>query len=167
MRNRKNKTTIYRKGEKRKILGIPEDCYVISSIGRLDPMKDFESLLTSFKDINEEFSDSLLLIVGDGRRDIKQRLIELVEKNDLKNNVKLLGYREDVYEIILASDVVISSSLFGEGVSNVVIEAMALGIPVISTDVGDHKIVLENGRGDSDSLQECSESSFCFKDIEI
>jgi len=70
-----------------------------------------------------------------------------------------LGQRDDIPDILAASDILVSTSRFGEGFSNVMVEAMICGLPVVATDVGDaRRIVGDTGLvvlpGDEDGLVE-------------
>jgi glycosyltransferase involved in cell wall biosynthesis len=73
------------------------------------------------------------VLAGDGPQ--RDRLQRMVEKLGLGDRVHLLGVRHDVAEIVAASDVFVLPSL-NEGLSQAMLEAMALGTPVVATDVG-------------------------------
>jgi len=133
--------------KKRSELGISSPAKVVSVIARLDPMKDHRALLRAFHSLVCQHDNLCLLIVGDGNGLVKNRLNSDIIRLKLEKYIKVLGPRSDADEIIAISDALVSSSLFGEGLSNAVIEAMTLGTPVVSTLVGDHGVVLDQGRG--------------------
>ena len=111
-----------------------KDEFVICSVGRLEPVKNFSLLVRAVKNLNVK-----LLIVGEGSE--KDKLQKLVDKLFLKNKVVFTGFREDVHDIIVNSDICIISSN-REGFSYVMAESLLLGTPVVSTDVGDMKRIL-------------------------
>jgi len=122
------------KKELKKTLGLKNE-KIVSIIGGLRPVKDHITILKAFekiKDINTK-----LLIIGDGP------LRKKLEK--YSNNTLFLGWRADVLDLINISDVVVCSSL-NEGISITLLEAMSLGKPIIATNVGGNKILVqENG----------------------
>ena len=113
----------------RKKLNISEDKIVISHVARVDPMKDHQTLLNSARD----FPDITFILIGKG-----------TEKLESTENVLKLGERDDVNELLSASDLFILTSKYGEGFSNAISEAMASELSVITTDTGDTKHILEN-----------------------
>lgn len=142
----KIKNTVNKEKKKRE-LNLSDNAKIICNISRLDPKKGHSILLDSFYLLSRNFKDIYLLIVGDGKNEIKKEIIKTAKKYNLQERVRFLGMREDVYEIISISNALVSSSIFGEGISNSIIEAMSLGVPVIATDVGDHSLMLNQVRG--------------------
>lgn len=115
---------------------------IIIAVGRLSIAKNFDMLLKAFAKTNK-INNVLLLILGDG--DLKQSLIQLQNDLGLNNSVDFLGYISNPYSWMSRSDLFVLTSKH-EGFGSVIIEAMACGIPVISTDcpVGPNEII-ENG----------------------
>jgi glycosyltransferase involved in cell wall biosynthesis len=112
-------------------LGIAQDKSVVIHVARVDPMKDHDSLIA----VASGTPNVQFILVGAGTQNIKA-----------PSNVTALGMRRDMPDLFAAADLAISTSAFGEGFSNVVAEAMACGIPVVATDVGDaRRIVGETG----------------------
>lgn len=134
------------KSFKRQELGVPVDSMVISVVARFDPMKDFATLINALGIVSKDMPNIYLLILGTGDLNIKRQIMAQAKSRGIEANVKLLGFREDVHEIVGSSDLFICSSR-GEGLSNSLLEAMGLGIAAISTDVGDHAVVLSEERG--------------------
>jgi len=115
-------------------LGIPGEDFVIGFVGRLDKVKNLVGLLHAFRIALDLSSLSLrLVVVGDGRE--MARLKALAEKLDMKNRVTFLGMRDDIPVCLSAMDIYAQPSFY-EGHSNTILEAMAAGLPVITTDVG-------------------------------
>ena len=86
-----------------------------------------------------------LLLVGDGPD--REMLDQYLRREGIYGNVRLLGKRDDIPQILVQSDILVSCSR-SEAFSNVVLEAMASGIPVISTrSVGTEEIVVDGQSG--------------------
>jgi glycosyltransferase involved in cell wall biosynthesis len=111
----------------RKQLGISDDAFVLAHVARVDPMKDHEGFLAALT----ELPDMRALLVGAGTEHLPD-----------SPNVLRLGRRDDVSRLFAAADIVVSSSAFGEGFSNVLAEGMACGLPAVATDVGDARSIV-------------------------
>jgi glycosyltransferase involved in cell wall biosynthesis len=109
---------------------------ILIHVARLHRQKAHENLLQAFTRVRARHSDALLLLVGDGRRrsDIEAKIRSL----DLGGSVRMLGSRKDVSDLYHLAHVAVLPSL-KEGFSNVVLEAMAAGIPQVLTDVGGNR----------------------------
>lgn len=123
-------------------LGIPEGVPVVGTVTRLCRQKDPETLLRAARLLAELRPDARLVIVGDGplRSEVERRVDEL----GLAAQVTLLGRRSDVDRLLPAFDAFVLSSAW-EGLPRVVVEAMAAGVPVVSTDVGGIAEAVEDG----------------------
>lgn len=123
----------------RKELKLELSDVVIVMIARLDPSKDFTTLLLAAKIVVRQNNRVKFFIVGEGelRVDIEGLILQL----DLINNVFLLGERKDIYNFINCSDISVLSTN-GEGFSNSILESMALSKPVVATDVGGNRELL-------------------------
>ncbi len=102
---------------------------VIISVGRLSYEKDFMTLLKAYH-LFDNKKQYKLVILGDGEE--REELIHFIEKNNLKNDVYLPGFVKNPYKFLNHSSLFVLSSVF-EGLPNVLIEALYLGIPAIST----------------------------------
>jgi glycosyltransferase involved in cell wall biosynthesis len=123
---------VYRKGEEpvdHPWLNHPS-IRVIMGAGRLTREKDFATLIKAFKQVRQHI-DCKLVIIGEGpkRKDLEQ----LVEELDLKEQVSMPGYAANPYAWMKKAKLFVLSSEW-EGSGNVLIEAMALGVPAVSTD---------------------------------
>ena len=95
-------------------------------MGRLTRPKGQWHLIRALSYVKKEIEDVKLLILGQG--ELKGYLKELVDKLDLRNNVEFLGYQRNPFKYIASSDLFVFSSLY-EGFGNVLVEAMACGVP--------------------------------------
>jgi len=126
-----------------KLTGDPSRPIVIS-VGRLDLPKGFPDLIRSFVAVREAHPRAALVIAGDGP--MSDELDVLVEELHLQDSVFLLGQCDDVPRLLAAGDLYVSSSHW-EGLPVSILEAMASGLPVLATEVGDipHVVVPEAG----------------------
>jgi len=128
-------------------LGIDSKSFVIGNVGRLEAVKGHKYLIDAFKKINEErqLIPLKLLIIGDGAE--KNNLENYVKELNLEGKVIFTGYREDVEELMAVMDIFVLSSL-REGLPRVLVQAAAVGIPLIAFNVdGVPEIVKNNYNG--------------------
>jgi len=117
--------------------------YTFVAVGRLNIQKDYDTLLRACALLKNQTSNFTLAILGQGN--LQQVLELLIKELDLKEHVFLLGYKSNPYSFIINADFLVSSSLY-EGFSNVIIESLCLGKPVIATDCpGGNAEVITNG----------------------
>ena len=121
----------------RRAWGIGEDAFVIGCVARLDPMKDHATLLAAAAQFARVHADAHFVLVGGGPADYRRRLAALARAHGLEGRVTWAGEMADVSAAYNGFDIATLSSAFGEGFPNVVGEAMACGIPVVATAVGD------------------------------
>ena len=128
----------------REELGIPADHLVVVRVGRLDPQKDWPTFVAAMRPLLEQRPD--LHVVGCGR-DVVAAEPELggLQVEAIRDRVHLLGLRHDVAAIHAAADVAVSSSAFGETFPLAIGEAMAAGVPVVATDIGDCRELVSDG----------------------
>jgi len=124
-------------------LGVPPGRFVIGAVGRLAPEKGFDNLIRAVARLVSDHWDIELWIAGEG--DERERLLALASELNLGERVRLLGQRSDLVELYQAFDVFVLSSL-REGLPNVVLEALAVEVPVVATSVAGVPRVLENGQ---------------------
>lgn len=115
---------------------------VIIGVGRLTYQKDFETLIKAFFYVNKKL-DSRLLIMGQG--ELKKQLEELSINLGIREKIDFLGFKKNPYPYLKKADLFVLSSRW-EGSPNALVEALALGTPVVSTDceTGPREI-LKNG----------------------
>ncbi len=126
----------------RSALGIPQDMPVVGTVTRLCTQKDPEMLLRAARLAVELQPDVRFVVIGDGP--LRPRVEQLLDDLDLRGHVTLLGRRSDVETLLPGFDAFVLSSRW-EGLPRVVVEAMAVGVPVVSTDVGGIAEVVEDG----------------------
>ncbi len=116
--------------------GINENERLIGLIGRLDPMKDHATFLRAASLLQKERDDVRFVCVGRDPADYKQELHRMGKELGLTEQLIWIGERIDMFAVYNALDILCLSS-YGEGLPNVVIEAMSCGVPAVVTDVGD------------------------------
>ena len=121
-----------RRNEIRASLGIKKNDTVIVCVARVDPMKNYESLLKAFEKIRKKNKKIILLLIGKGTKDLGD-----------KEGLISLGIKSDVENYYSAGDIIIMPSKFGEGFSNALAEGMLCKLFPITTDVGDSLKIVE------------------------
>lgn len=127
------------RAEARKRLGLPDDKYVFANVGRLHPDKDQKTLINAFANAAPKLADTILVILGQGR--LEQELKEQVKKLKLEERVFFLGMVPDAIQYYRAFDSFILSSDY-EPFGMVLLEAIIAEVPVIATNVGGAKEVI-------------------------
>jgi glycosyltransferase involved in cell wall biosynthesis len=116
-------------------LGLLPDETVLAAIARIDPKKDLETLLRAFANVHRQKGKTRLLIAGGGFPEYQKKLDRLAQELGIENHVHFLGFRDDPQVILSICDISVLSSLT-EGLPNAILESMALGKPVVATEVG-------------------------------
>ncbi|HKS58449.1 MAG TPA: glycosyltransferase [Steroidobacteraceae bacterium] len=120
---------------------------LVGIVARLDPMKDHMTFLRAARQIAAHVGAARFVVAGDGPAGYRQQLHEQARQLGIDARMLWLGEVGDSSRVYSALDVLVSSSAFGEGFSNVVAEAMSSGPAVVATDVGDSaRIVGELGK---------------------
>ncbi|MBN2395653.1 MAG: glycosyltransferase [Candidatus Atribacteria bacterium] len=103
---------------------------VILGVGRLEKQKNFSLLIKAFNKVREA-RKVRLIICGEGKQ--REELEDLIQEQGLENDISMPGFVDNPYAYMAKADVFVLSSLY-EGFGNVLVEAMACGTPVVSTD---------------------------------
>lgn len=114
----------------RKELQIPEDAFVVCHSGRLDPAKNHTTILKVAKKLIEADKNIFFILCGLST----ELLLEEVNVLGIADNVRLLGFRKDVPQILDVSDLFFFPSLT-EGQPNALIEAMLVGLPFVASNI--------------------------------
>lgn len=142
---RKNRVTIHngivlsdyqshgQRDEIRKKFGVQPDDILLGVVGRLSPEKGCVEMLEAFNDATQKMKYIRLMYVGEG--DLDSRLSQRIKDLKLENKVILAGYHNPVQPYIEALDILVCPS-HTEGLSNVILEALAFDKAVIATHVG-------------------------------
>lgn len=120
-----------------------EDKFIIS-VGRLTSQKRQDILIEAFSKIADKYPEYQLRIYGTG--ELKESLQKQIEKAQLRARIELCGTEPNVLAVVAKSSLFVLSSDY-EGIPNVLVEAMAIGVPCVSTDCspGGARMFLQNG----------------------
>lgn len=129
-------------GDIRAELNLSSDVPIVGVVGRINKEKGHNILLLVAKRAISKIKGAHFLIVGEGPE--KNNLEVLAEKLGIKNNIIFLGQRNDIKNIYKTIDLLVSMS-YREGLPNVILEAQAMEVPVIATDVGGVGEIIDNG----------------------
>lgn len=126
--------------QRRQTLGIAREAIVLGSVGRLVPVKDFGNAIDAVSELRRRGHDVHLILVGDGPE--HDRLAARADERGIADRVRLVGRQEDVGNWLAMMDIYLNVSL-SEGMSQSILEAMAAGLPMVVTDVGDNAILVD------------------------
>lgn len=140
------------------MLGLPQDTLMIGNVGRLNWTKDQAGLIKAFRQVHARHANAALLLIGDG--ELRSTLEQCAENEDVRECVHFLGDRNDVRELLQGLQLFVLSSA-SEGYSMALLEACAVALPIVATDVGGNGEIIQSGRtgqlvpaGDADALAE-------------
>lgn len=125
------------------LVGNPTFPMVISA-GRLVQQKGYEDLIRAFAIVLRSYPKASLVIAGDGP--LHDNLLKIIDTLGIEGKIKLLGARNDIDQLLAASDLFVSSSHW-EGLSVAILEAMAAGLPIVATNVSDTPRIVVDGVG--------------------
>ncbi len=126
----------------------PEDgTWVIGTVALFRPRKGLEVLLHSIKELKDTGLNIKLKAVGTFENsEYEKQIHQLAEELEVVDLIEWVGFCSDVHSELQKMHIFVLPSLFGEGLPMVVIEAMSMGAPVVSTDVEGIPDVLQNGQ---------------------
>jgi len=128
--------------KEKKKLGINSDYRVIGTVTRLREEKGNQYLIESVPEVLKIFPKTIFLIIGDGP--LRDELQNICRKLNIEKNVIFYGFSEEVQKLISVFDITVVPSIT-EGFSFALVEAMAMGKAIVSTDVGGPKEIIEDG----------------------
>ncbi len=123
----------------RRSLGVVGKEVVICCVANFHPNKGHVYLLKAFEQVCKKNKKIKLFLVGDGED--RRKMEELVKDFESKEKIVFLGKRKDVPAILTASDIFALATFF-EGMSNAVLEAMASGLAIVTTNIAENKELL-------------------------
>jgi glycosyltransferase involved in cell wall biosynthesis len=115
---------------------------VIVTVGRLIPQKNQQLLLDAFKIIHDKYPDYKLVIYGEG--ELRGKYENFINDNGLSEYILLPGVKKNIYDLLSKAEIFVLPSLF-EGMPNALIEAMCIGMPVVSTRVSGADEIIKTG----------------------
>lgn len=128
----------------RDILGIPKNAFIIGAIGRLVSQKDWETYIYAASEVLKKHTEVVFLVVGEG--ELKNEIQKLIFKLGLDNKVILTGYVNEIHKIYGIIDIFVNTSLW-EGLPYVFLEAMRYNKPIIATNTGNEKVIMNEESG--------------------
>lgn len=129
----------------RESLGIPAQHQVVGNVANLFPGKGHRYLIEAARLVLNQYPDVTFVIVGNDKiTEDAGRLRELAGHLRIQDRVIFTGFRRDVFQLMAAFDIFVLPSLW-EGFGIVLLEAMALGKPVVGTEVGGIPEIIDNG----------------------
>lgn len=123
---------------------INDDKIIIGNAARMVPFKGQEYLLRAFSNISPDFPNAKILVIGDG--ELMEMLRNLAEGLNINSKVIFAGFRKDIYEVFTAFDIYAHTSIEGGGEAFpfALLHALEQALPIVITDAGDMKIMVQN-----------------------
>ena len=131
------------RAQSRKSFGVPLDAKVIAGVGRLNPQKNFSLFLDIAAALAPRFPELRFLLAGEGPEESMLR--EKVGVLGLTDRIFFAGYVADTRQVYAAADILLMPSRF-EGLPMTLLEAMAMGLPVVASKLDGIAEVIEDGR---------------------
>ena len=129
-----------------KKFGISEDIILFGNVSRWNIQKNHELLFKSLNII--KYKNNILkfklILIGNGISKFNKKLIFLIKKYNLVDNIIILNPTSNIHDVYSLFDISLLSSSFGEGFSNFLSESMICGVPCVSTDIGDSSKIISN-----------------------
>ncbi|KGM43319.1 hypothetical protein JY97_08025 [Alkalispirochaeta odontotermitis] len=136
-------TNISNKRDVRETLHLGPEHKIVITVANLIPYKGHAELLKAAALVIQRFSDSIFLLVGEDRG-IQTAIEQQAQDLGIARNIICLGQRKDIPDLMAASDISVLPS-HEEGFSNVILESMAVGLPVVATNVGGNPEAIMDG----------------------
>jgi glycosyltransferase involved in cell wall biosynthesis len=133
----------------RKEFGIPSGTHLVGMIGTICRLKGQLVLAEAIKDILARFPSTVFMFVGDVISDAdipyKEKVLNYLQENGLKDNVIFTGFRKDVVDLIAAMDIIVHPPIMPESFGLVILEAMACKKPVVASNTGGIPEIISDG----------------------
>jgi glycosyltransferase involved in cell wall biosynthesis len=124
---------------------IPDNAFVIGTVGRISDEKDYITFLKIAKTVTDKINNVYFVIVGEGKQNERERLVEFADTLDIRDKIVFAGYRSDLLEVYSTCDIFLMTSIT-EGLPNTMLEAMSMGVSIVSTNVGGIPELVEEGK---------------------
>jgi len=136
------------RGANRRNLEIPDNTLVLAMVGGVHPRKGLDVLLRALQALPPREGREVLLLVAGGEESAPPPFLQKIEslrsQASIQSRVRMLGHHDDVIGLLAASDVFVLASR-SEGLPLAVVEAFAMGLPAVLTDVGDCAVLTGDG----------------------
>ena len=123
-------------------LGVGGDDFLVGMCARVDPMKDHVNFVKAAAMFAETAPEARFILIGAGTDEPGSALDRAIAASGISGRFVRLGPRHDICRLHAALDIATLTSAFGEGFPNVLAEAMACGVPCVTTDVGDSAAIV-------------------------
>lgn len=140
-------TTRFHAGDRaraREQLSLPADAPVLAIVGRLTVSKQHLLLFEALEEVVDSFPGTILLVVGDGGKD-GAAIHQAARSSKVASQIRMEGFQPDPVPYYHAADLLVAPSRV-EGLSNVVLEAMACGLPALLHDACGNRELIDHGR---------------------
>lgn len=124
-------------------LGLPADAFVVGVVANWRPIKGLDLFLNAAAEVQDQVPGIVFVLAGGGPQ--KKLLFDTADRLGIKDKTIFLENRPDIPEVMCAFDIAVQPS-YSESFSNVLVEYMSTGLPVITSDVGDASYIIENGK---------------------
>jgi glycosyltransferase involved in cell wall biosynthesis len=131
--------------ELRRSLGIRDGEILMVNVARIHPEKAHDQMLQVFRKVHDRYPNTRLWISGVGWEWLEQKLLQLRSELGLDQAVEFVGFKQDLWPMLLAADMMIHTSHV-EGVPVAVLYGMTAGLPIVVSDVGSLYEVIEQGK---------------------
>ena len=125
-------------------LGLKSNIATLGLVARFNPQKDHFNLLNACSLLKKSKILFRLILIGNELDSNNQELTDKINSLNIKNEVLLLGQKQDIPRFMNLMDIHVLSSKYGEAFPNVVAESMACGVPNVSTNVGDAREIISD-----------------------
>ncbi len=125
----------------RRSLALPDNVFVFGYVARYHPVKNHHGLLKALSGVVKHNTNVRLVLIGQRLSSNNKALSTTIQQHDLLDHVILLGERNDIPDLLQATDSYVSPS-HAEAFPNTIGEAMSCGIPCIATDLGDTVVII-------------------------
>lgn len=128
--------------------GLGKGAKLIGCIGRIVPQKGQKVFLSAIPGVIRERPEAFFLLTGEiflGEETYQKELLEMIKRNGIEKKVLMTGFRSDIEEVIRSIDIVVLPSIAPEAFPLTLLEAMALKKPVVASDTGGVKEIIEDG----------------------
>ncbi|MDR0676701.1 MAG: glycosyltransferase family 4 protein [Elusimicrobiota bacterium] len=122
---------------------LPKDSIIIGMIACFKPQKSPLDFVEIAKKLIDKYNEKNLYFVMIGDGELRSKIEEKIKNYDIKKRFKLLGWRTDIYEILHYFDILVLTSIF-EGLPMALLEGIALGVPIVATNVDGIQEIIEN-----------------------